>query len=260
MAKGSFGELLKREREMREISLNEVTIATRVPLRFLEAFENEDWEKLPGGVFNRGFVRAIARYLGLSEEHFLAEYDQAHGEHKIPEPPPVENPIPFPSKWLVALGILVILLLALAGVIAGSVSGWRRYTAYRAAKRSVAPSAQSQTQPPATLPNLLPDAASPSVSKASNALPLELSVSTSAATRIRVVADGKVLMDREVRAFETRHFSASRQFEVTARDTAAVLLELNGQAMRSLDERSASGTIVLSQKDLRPAHGGNSQP
>jgi cytoskeletal protein RodZ len=260
MAKGSFGELLKREREIREISLKEVTVATRVPLRFLEAFENEDWEKLPGGVFNRGFVRAIARYLGLSEEHFLAEYDQAHGEHKIVESPPVENPIPFPSRWLVSLGILVILLLALAGVIAGGVSGWRRYTAYRAAKRSVAPSVPAQTPSPATLPNLMPDAASPSVSKASNSLPLDLSVSTSAPTRIRVVADGKVLLDREVQAFETRHYSASRQFEVAVRDPAAVLLELNGQAIRSLDGRGASGTIVLSQKDLRQAHGGNSQP
>ena len=69
MTKGSFGELLKRERELREVTLNEVTVATRIPPRFLEAFEREDWEKLPGGVFNRGFVRAIARYLGLDEEN-----------------------------------------------------------------------------------------------------------------------------------------------------------------------------------------------
>ncbi|HEY1925467.1 MAG TPA: helix-turn-helix transcriptional regulator, partial [Candidatus Acidoferrum sp.] len=63
MAKGTFGEILKRERELREVTLNEVTVATRIPPRFLEAFEREDWEKLPGGIFNRGFVRAIARYL-----------------------------------------------------------------------------------------------------------------------------------------------------------------------------------------------------
>ena len=77
MSKGNFGELLKREREMREISLNELTVAARVPLRLLEALENEDWDKLPGGIFNRGFIRAIARFLGLSEERLLAEYDLA---------------------------------------------------------------------------------------------------------------------------------------------------------------------------------------
>src|SRR5258708_31669259 len=80
MATGNFGERLKRERELREVSPNEVVVATRISLRFLEALENEDWDKLPGGIFNRGFVRAIARYLGLDEEDLLAESDLAHGD------------------------------------------------------------------------------------------------------------------------------------------------------------------------------------
>src|SRR6201984_1631547 len=80
MATGNFGERLKRERELREVSPNEVVVATRISLRFLAALEKEDWEKLPGGVFHRGFVRAIARYLGLDEEHLLAEYDLAAGD------------------------------------------------------------------------------------------------------------------------------------------------------------------------------------
>jgi len=256
MAKGSFGELLKREREMREISLNDLTVATRVPLKFLQAFENEDWEKLPGGVFNRGFVRAIARFLGLGEERLLAEYDLAYGEHKIVTPPPPENPIPSPSKWLVALGVLVILL-AVAGVVAGGVYGWRRYAAHRAARRSLASSVQSQPQGPAALPNLF-GATPASISQTSPAL--DLSVSTSAATRLRVVGDGKLLMDGEVAAGETRHFSAGQQFEVTAADSSGVLLELNGQAMPPLGTPGTSGTIVLSQKDLRQARGGNSEP
>ncbi|MGB2637153.1 MAG: helix-turn-helix domain-containing protein, partial [Candidatus Acidiferrum sp.] len=79
MARGNFGERLKRERELREVTLQEITSATRIGPRFLEALENEDWEKLPGGVFNRGFVRSIARYLGLDEEALLGEYDLAHG-------------------------------------------------------------------------------------------------------------------------------------------------------------------------------------
>jgi hypothetical protein len=141
MAKGSFGELLKRERELREVSLNELTVKTRVPPKFLEALENEEWGKLPGGVFNRGFVRAIARYLGLSEEHFLAEYDLAHSDRKVIAPPAPPNPIPSPPKWLVGLGLLVILI-ALAGVVAGAVYGWRRYNArwlHRCSRRRRSP-------------------------------------------------------------------------------------------------------------------------
>jgi cytoskeleton protein RodZ len=257
MAKGSFGEPLKRQREMREISLNELTVATRVPLKFLEAFENEDWDKLPGGVFNRGFVRAIARFLGLSEEHLLAEYDLAYGEYRVATPPPPENPIPSPPKWLVALGALVILL-AIAATVAGVAYGLRRYAAYRATKKALASSVQPQPQVPAALPNLVFGATPAPVSTASAAL--DLSLSTSAATRIRVVGDGKVLMDRQVAARETRHFSAGQQFEVTAADSAGVLLELNGQAMPPLGAPGTSGTIVLSHKDLRQASSGNSEP
>jgi len=67
MARGTFGERLKRERELREVTLEEITSATRIGPRFLDALENEDWNKLPGGVFNRGFVRSIAGYFGIDE-------------------------------------------------------------------------------------------------------------------------------------------------------------------------------------------------
>jgi transcriptional regulator with XRE-family HTH domain len=252
MAKGTFGALLKRERELREVSLNELTVKTRVPPKFLEALENEQWEKLPGGVFNRGFIRAIARYLGLSEEHLLSEYDLAHREHEVIPPPAPPNPIPSPPKWLIALGALLAVV-ALAAAVAGGVYGWRRYAAHRAAKRALAAS----TQPPSTpaLPNLMPEAAAAAPSN-----PLDLAVSTSAGTHVRIVADGKVLADDAFPAGTARHFSAAQQFEVTAADPSAVLLELNRQPIVFLPSAASSGTIVLSQKDLRQARSGNSQP
>jgi cytoskeleton protein RodZ len=70
-----FGEHLKREREMRGVTLEEVAAATRISTRFLEAIESEQWDRLPGGAFTRGFIRSIARYLGLDEESTVAEYD-----------------------------------------------------------------------------------------------------------------------------------------------------------------------------------------
>lgn len=69
-----FGEHLKREREMRGVSLEEISAATRISVRFLEALEAEQWERLPGGIFNRGFIRSVARFLGLDEEGLVAEY------------------------------------------------------------------------------------------------------------------------------------------------------------------------------------------
>src|SRR5216684_8413409 len=172
MATGNFGERLKRERELREVSPNEVVVATRISLRFLEALENEDWGKLPGGIFNRGFVRSIARYLGLDEESLLAEYDLAHGEQKIEAPAPYENPIPRPSKWIPILGILVFLGI-LAGLVYAGRYGWRRYSAPRAAKQSSASIALSQPRSPSSTPNTLaadPSSTSSSCSRSSSSL------------------------------------------------------------------------------------------
>jgi cytoskeleton protein RodZ len=256
MARGIFGERLKREREMREVSPTEITAATRISGRFLQALENEDWGKLPGGVFNRGFVRAIARYLGLDEENLLAEYDLAHGQRKIEAPAPYENPIPRPSKWIPIFGILIFLGILLGLLYAGRY-GWRHYSAHRAARQSS--TSILVTQPRSGSGNsAAPDPPATTSNSASSSL--DLSVSTSAPTHVRIVGDGKLLLDTELSAGETRLFSAAQRFEVTAGDSSAVLLELNGQAMPPLGAPGASGTMVLSWKDLRQAPGGTSQP
>lgn len=251
MAKGNFGERLKRERELREVSLSEITAGTRIGPRFLEALENEQWEKLPGGVFNRGFVRAIAHFLGLDEENLLAEYDLAHGEQKIQAPAPYENRIPSPPVWLpIGAGLAVLLLLA--GIIYGGIYGWRRYTAHRASPPSSASqnsaTPASAVQPASQPPPVFPGSSTSSTSSSSS---LTLSISTSAATRVRIMADGKVVLDAEMQAGENRQFLANGQFEVTAADSSAVLLELNGRTMPPLGMPGNSGTIVLTRKNLR---------
>jgi len=73
----AFGENLRREREMRGVSLEEISSATKISMRFLEAIEREDFSKLPGGIFSRSFIRSYARYLGLEEERVMAEYQLA---------------------------------------------------------------------------------------------------------------------------------------------------------------------------------------
>jgi cytoskeletal protein RodZ len=152
MARGTFGERLKRERELREVPMEEITLATRIGPRFLEALENEDWEKLPGGVFNRGFVRSIARYLGLDEEAFLAEYDLAHNAHaqllEQKHMQKVEEYIPQTPLW-VHIAFVLGTLVVLAGLIAGGIYGWRRYV-----RRHHPPSSSLLIFPAASFPVL----------------------------------------------------------------------------------------------------------
>jgi cytoskeleton protein RodZ len=82
---GAFGDKLKREREMRRITLDEISESTKIPRRYLESLERENFESLPGGVFNKGFVKAYARFLGLDEEQAVADYVAVAREEPAPE-------------------------------------------------------------------------------------------------------------------------------------------------------------------------------
>src|SRR5215510_4793809 len=85
LAMGVFGDRLRREREMRGITLDEITESTKIARRHLEALEGEHFDRLPGGVFNKGFVRAYARFLGIDEDQAVAEYSAASNEQPEPE-------------------------------------------------------------------------------------------------------------------------------------------------------------------------------
>lgn len=69
----SFGESLRRERELRGVSLQEIATATKIGVSFLRAIEEDRFDRLPQGAFVRGFVREYARYLALDEEKTLNE-------------------------------------------------------------------------------------------------------------------------------------------------------------------------------------------
>jgi cytoskeleton protein RodZ len=158
---GSFGERLRREREMRGITVEEIAEATKIGSRSLRALEEEHFEQLPGGIFNRGFVRAYARYLGINEEQAVTDYLGAEAAHTgVVAPATAANdsasPLyaaksrassdPLRATQEGASGNWLAVALALA-VLVGGIGGWRWYSARReraatapiAAKRSPAP-------------------------------------------------------------------------------------------------------------------------
>jgi hypothetical protein len=80
---GAFGEKLRRQRELRGLSLEAISTVTKISPRMLHAIEDEHFDQLPGGVFNKGFVRAYARQVGLDEEEAITDYLAALRENQI---------------------------------------------------------------------------------------------------------------------------------------------------------------------------------
>lgn len=125
----SFGETLKRERELRQISLREIAEATKINLRYLDALERDDFRHLPGGVFNKGFVRAYAQFIGIDPETMVTAYLEEDGRQQSRaaraggEIPPAHDvdasTRPTGSRlWILAFVIVLVVVLLAAGLTA----------------------------------------------------------------------------------------------------------------------------------------------
>jgi cytoskeleton protein RodZ len=149
---GSFGERMRREREMRGIKLEEITESTKISKRNLLALEDEHFDRLPGGIFNKGFVRAYARFLGLDEDQAVQDFLIASADYDQPlalQPPGSETsvvkPPVIPSEASEKRKDLAWVLAALLVLSAGG-SGWY-YLNY--GRMPLAPNQASAGAPPA---------------------------------------------------------------------------------------------------------------
>jgi cytoskeletal protein RodZ len=72
----TLGQQLKQSREEKGVSLHEIAESTHIGVRFLQAIENDAYDVLPGGVFNRAFVRKFAKEVGFDEEQAVNLYEE----------------------------------------------------------------------------------------------------------------------------------------------------------------------------------------
>jgi len=120
-----FGEKMRREREMRGVSLEEISGSTKIGTRSLKALEEEDFEKLPGGIFNKGFVRAYARFLGLDEEQAVTDFEAAWQEYEAEKRPVLdinaesqqEEEADASSNRLLTIALVFLLVVVAAGAV-----------------------------------------------------------------------------------------------------------------------------------------------
>lgn len=83
-AAGGVGATLRSMREARRVSVNEASQRLKYSVRQIEALESEEWERLPGGVSLRGFVRNYARYLDANVDSVLVLLDSQIGPPSTP--------------------------------------------------------------------------------------------------------------------------------------------------------------------------------
>src|SRR5947208_3363550 len=240
----SFGEELRREREIRGISLKEIADATKVSKRFLEAIERNDHRTLPAPVFTRGFVREYAKYLGLSTDEIVNRYNyaaagddriekSAHLERLIAPPPPPLKEKPFkpsgiPPWYAIFDRNVIISVIIVAALAALGYWAWRHKHDSDAATREEAAQVTSTHAVPKR-PAAAASAATATTSGApANDDTLRLAIEATARTWIVLEADGKTVFNGEMPKGNRQSYAAKERFLFrTIGNAGGVTLTLN---------------------------------
>jgi len=237
----SFGEELRREREIRGISLKEIADATKISKRFLEAIERNDHNTLPAPVFTRGFIREYSRYLGLNCDEIVNRYNYAaagddriekspHLERLAHREPPDKKGIPPPYARIDRnIYVLVLIIAALAGAM---------YIAFRH-KRALAEASriESAIATPRRVGAAVPGrpAAGGTPTATQTREPMRLTIDVDRASVVTLDADGKQVINETLRRGEHRVVEALDSFHFrTVGNAGGVRLTLNKVPLQPL--------------------------
>jgi cytoskeleton protein RodZ len=284
----SFGAQLRREREQRKVTLDDISSATKIGTRFLRAIEDDHFEQLPGGIFNKGFVRAYARYLGLDEEQIVSNFLVASGAESTMRPEQAaeaqavaaqklrisyeeEEPA---SKipWGTAAVLLLVTALALAIWAFNSREAERRVSQPRESPKSATPQTTQASSPPTTTvqpaaqetqasgpeqPAVQPAAAPPATTEPAEQQPPAGNFVVMLKARddswISATVDGSPVPGETLVAESQKSFTAHRQVVIRAGNSGMLDVYFNGQKLPRQGDEGQVKTLTFDAQGLRSA-------
>ena len=279
----SFGKRLKREREKRKITLDDISLSTKIATRFLAALEEDHFDQLPGGIFNKGFVRSYARHLGLDENQTIADFVAA-SEPAVPEIPPEDAPVlaamaervpvaARKSEGGIPWGLFAVALLVLAfgfalwgfhsrekphirGTAPASTGNEASIPAPQPAPDTAVKPASPETTSaasPAKTPEPVPET-NPSVPPASapNAAAFLVLVKARQDSWVAITADGKQIFQETLTAATEKSIQARDQVVIKSGNVGALDISFNGKQLASLGGYNEVKTLTFDSTGLRP--------
>ncbi len=279
---GAFGDRLRREREMRGITLEEITESTKISRRHLEALEGEHFDQLPGAVFNKGFVRAYARFLGIDEDRAVADYAAASKEQPEPEdkfPLEIHNEPdrdlnPRRSRLPLAFAVA-----ALAGVLVGYAFWIKSKPRTEATHQPPAAAVETPVKGSAPVPVKVstpvaasspaaleraavtppvkqPQEQAPPVAQAATTVkkPAEkaffVSVKAKEDSWVSIVADGKSVMQRVLGADKHKKIKAGKVLILRTGNAGGIEVSFNGRSLGAIGNENEPRTLTFNAAGL----------
>jgi cytoskeletal protein RodZ len=239
---GSFGENLRRERDVRGVSLREIAEGTKISVRFLQALEEDRIDVLPGGLFPRAFVRQYALFLGLDAEKAVTDFVAAHGQA-----PPERRAAPAPERRRrVSLGHVFLAAVAVLAVVLT----YRRGGEPEPAQPEPTPGAVAAA--PAVLPTdrVYPSPAlAPAAATAGDSLVLTMTAQQDCWVEVR--ADGATVINRILAEGESQTLEARGEIVLSVGNAGGLSIRVNDRPALPLGRSGeVRKNIVITRQNL----------
>jgi cytoskeletal protein RodZ len=246
LASSGIGAKLRQERVGKGLAIDDIARDTRIPPRFLEAIETDDYSSLPGLIFTRNFVRQYALILQLDPNPLLAALPkQDESTAPLPNPPARPRSSYNSDRQLRSLVSSIFWLLLIVGI------GVAVYMRFNRLPRTAAPQvgsiqihahAAAPTIPPAATPS---STSNPAPSTAAPTAPVQVSLTARERAWVQVSVDGKTTFIGTLTPNETKEVSAAERVKVLTGNAGALTISLNGKTLDSLGARGQLREITL---------------
>lgn len=248
----TLGQELKRERELRAISLNDIAGQTRIGLRYLQALEDDRLDLLPGAFFIKSILRSYSKCIGVDENRFVNKYHEEillqREDLKETERRRSDETRPEPKTRREAARKIRWRLAAIPLVLIAAVAAYFFVLRPRTDNRpviqrpTVAPPQDQLLPPPAQTPRVDPD-------DPAKAEELRLDLAFTAETWIQIAADGQVQMESIKKAGEKATFTAKKQFLIQIGNAGGFTYTINGREGIPLGVSGAVLTDIRIHRD-----------
>ena len=275
----SLGQRLREERLRQGKEIRPISEDLRIGSRYLEAIEAEQWDLLPGGFFNRSFVRQYAQALGLNGQQFENEYAailkrdplvdleaisaardpraRLLEEKKLISIAPVtERPTSFfDGRTGLAVAALVVVI-AGGGLVSllwdnlrGSEAVKDPVASGRPALQPVVP-AQPRTSPSTEEPTVTPVAASTASETKSVEGVMSLNIAATEKTWIEVTADGKRIFMGVLEPGQTQTMSTTETARMVVGNAGGITVQKAGRDIGPIGPRGQVRVVRLTKDQV----------
>ena len=241
---GSVGARLRSAREARQISLQQIATTTKISVSALEALEQTDLSRLPGGIFTRAFVRAYATEVGLDPEEtmrdFMVEVDEAQVADSASADAESQQHDLFQSQQRMAGTALTLFLIGLPVALLLGFLGIRG---------SSGPEDGTTPVPPPRVEPPVRPAPAPPVPASNDSLALVLSPRDECWVSLTI--DGDRVFARVMRGGERASYEANEEIILNIGDAGAFGFSLNERDGRTLGDSGEVVTATITPENYR---------